>query len=289
MSRIKIEGTIDLHIHSHPCLFPRIGDDRDIVTDASSKGMKAIMLKCHHESTVSRARELDREFGDIAVHGGIVLNYFVGGINPQAVEAALKLGAKAVWMPTIDADNHAKIHGSRGKYDVQDSKPATVDDKGITIFEDDGTLTQEIKDVVSLVIEHNTILGTSHLSKDEIFALVKYAAGEGLQKILITHPFFKVPSLSEQELVELTAMGATAEFGFCSVSPMWNYASIDQVLHAIRTIGLERAVLMSDAGQVHNPMPAESLRVFAQCLHEKGLSEADVYTLLKDNPEKLLA
>ncbi len=288
MSRISIEGACDLHIHSHPCLFPRIGDDRDIVVDAASKGIKAVLLKCHHESTVSRARELNREFEGIDVFGGIVLNYYVGGINPQAVEAALKLGAKEVWMPTIDADNHAKAHGGRGKYDVQDSNPSEVDADGITVFDSEGNISKNTKEVVNLVKEYNAILGTCHLAKKEVYELVKYAKEQKLEKVLITHPYFKIPNFTMEELKQLTDMGAYAEFGFCTVSPMWNYASVDKILNTINTIGVDRAVLMSDAGQIHNPMPSESLRVYCQCLHEKGMKEADVYKLIKDNPTKLL-
>ena len=95
MSRVSVEGAIDLHIHTHPCLFPRIGDDRAIVAAAAAAGMRGVMLKCHHESSVSRAYLVNAEFPDIDVFGGIVLNSYVGGINPAAVEAALRLGGKA--------------------------------------------------------------------------------------------------------------------------------------------------------------------------------------------------
>lgn len=37
--------------------------------------------------------------------GGITLNRQVGGINPYAVESALKLGGKVVWLPTQSARN----------------------------------------------------------------------------------------------------------------------------------------------------------------------------------------
>ena len=45
---------------------------------------------------------------------------------------------------------------------------------------------------------------------------------------------------------------------------------------------------MSDGGQRHNPMPAECLRVFAQCVFESGISERDVERMIKDNPLALL-
>ena len=45
---------------------------------------------------------------------------------------------------------------------------------------------------------------------------------------------------------------------------------------------------MSDAGQRHNPMPAECLRVFAQSVYESDVSEEDVERMIKTNPLDLL-
>jgi hypothetical protein len=60
------------------------------------------------------------------------------------------------------------------------------------------------------------------------------------------------------------------------------------VVEAIQALGPERCILMSDAGQRHNPMPAEALRVFAQSVYESGVSEEGVERMLKRNPLDLL-
>ena len=286
--RITIEGAIDLHIHSHPCLFPRIADDRAMTESAATAGMKAIMLKCHHESTVSRAYLLNDRYPDLSVFGGIVLNSHVGGINPAAVEAALRGGGKEVWMPTIDAAYHARMHGGRtGGYDVQSSGESRGESRGISVLRE-GKLTDAAWQVLELIAEFDAILGTTHLSFDEILALVRGARERGVKKILITHPFFKVPGLQLGALEELVKLGAYAEFGYCTVSPMWAYATIEMVKAAIDSLGVSRCVLISDAGQRHNPMPVESLRVFAQCLHEKGISARDIERMTVTNPASLL-
>ena len=106
---VDVTGAVDLHCHPYPDLFPRLADDFDIVRAARDAGLKAILLKCHHENTVSRAYLVQRVIPGIRVFGGIVLNYYVGGINPAAVEASLRLGGKEVWMPTVDAGYHATI------------------------------------------------------------------------------------------------------------------------------------------------------------------------------------
>jgi hypothetical protein len=222
------------------------------------------------------------------VLGGIVLNRAVGGINPTAVEAALQLGAKQVWMPTVDAQNHAKTFGSTGAYDKQTSRVARAGGAGIEIVDGAGRLIEEIYDVLDLVAEHRAILGTCHLSPREIDQLVPAARERGVEKILVTHPFFKVPGLDLPHLERLVGLGAFAEFGYCTVSPMWNHAALAQVVDAIRAVGVERSILMSDGGQRHNPMPAEGLRVFAQCVFESGFSEAEVDRMVKANPSDLL-
>ena len=42
--------------------------------------------------------------------GGIVLNNSVGGLNCNAIDAAIAMGAKIVWMPTVSAKNHMDHH-----------------------------------------------------------------------------------------------------------------------------------------------------------------------------------
>ena len=285
---IDIHGAVDVHVHSEPDLFPRIADDVTVCRHAADMGLRAIVLKCHSERTTSRAYLTQQMVPGITVLGGIVLNRAVGGINPAAVEAALGLGAKQVWMPTVDAANHAATFGSTGAYDKQASTVARAGDIGIRILDEDGRVIPAVYEVLDLIAAHNVILGTCHLSREEIDALVPAAFDRGVQKVLITHPFFKVPSFELEDVVRLVAMGAYAEFGYCTVSPMWNHAALTRVVEAITTIGSERAILMSDAGQRHNPMPAECLRVFAQSVYESGVSEADVERMIKQNPAELL-
>jgi uncharacterized protein DUF6282 len=285
---IDIQGAVDVHVHSEPDLFPRIADDVGVASHAASMGLRALSLKCHSERTTSRAYLTEQLVPGIQVVGGIVLNRAVGGINPYAVQAALQLGAKHVWMPTVDAANHARTFGSTGAYDKQASSVAVAGDTGIEVFDDAGTPIEGLIEVLDLIAEYSAILSTCHLSVPEITRLVPLARERGVEKIMITHPFFKVPNLDLETLKELVAHGAYAEFGYCTVSPMWNHAALTRVVEAIRDVGPEHSILMSDAGQRHNPMPAECLRVFAQSVYESGVSEEGVEQMIKRNPLDLL-
>jgi hypothetical protein len=289
MELIDVKGAVDLHVHSFPCIMPRLADDREVVRAAQAAGMKAIMLKSHHESSVSRAYLLRDEFPDIKIFGGIVLNQFVGGVNPAAAEVALRLGAKEVWMPTIDAQHHVEEHGGRARYDVQVGDSGFSWGDPISVIDVDGNLTNEANVVLELIAKYDAILGTAHLSLNEIRPLVKEARRKGVQKILITHPFFKVPAgMSLEFLQEVAKEGAVAEFGFCTVSPMWAYASIEQTKNAMAVVGFNNCVIMSDAGQTHNPIAPEAMRLYAQGLYEKGVKQSDLERLMVSTPSALL-
>lgn len=286
---IDVEGAIDLHCHPFPDLFPRLADDIDIAIAARNAGMKALVLKCHHENTVSRAYLVQRMVPNIRVFGGVVLNSYVGGINPAAVDAALRLGGKEVWMPTVDAGYHAQLHGGTGGYDAQKGGRSG---EGIWVTDRDGRLRPEVNEVLSLVAEHQAILGTCHLSPKEIVALVKAARAVGVEKIVVTHPFFKVPNLDLDTIEELGRLGAMPEFGYCTVSPAWHYATVERVAEAISRVGPSRCLLVSDTGQRHNPLPSEALRVFAQTLFERGadrgIDEGAIRSMIAANPYDLL-
>ena len=286
MAQVSIRDAIDMHLHPFPCIFPRLADDWEVVHSAQAAGMQAIVLKSHHESTVSRSYLLSQKTPDLKVFGGVVLNSFVGGINPAAVEAALALGGKTVWMPTVDAAHHARVYGSTGGYDRQKGHVKSAG-PGISTLQQ-GKLTPETHEVVRLVAEHRAILGTSHISPEEIKELVTEARKAGVEKILIQHPLFRVPNLPMEMIEELVSLGATLEIDYCGISPWWAAVKLEDLVHLIEVFGSEHCILVSDTGQTHNPMPCEALRLLAQNLHEKGIAEKDLYTMMVTNPKQLL-
>lgn len=282
---VDLRGAVDMHIHSHPCMFPRLTDDLEVAIAARDAGLRAIVYKCHHEPTVTRAYFTRSLVPGLEVFGGIVCNSYVGYVNPAAVDAALRFGGKVVWMPTADAGYHAQVHGTTGNYGTQSGGRESTEGYWIT---EDGKLKGEVVEVLKLIAEHNAILATCHLSPDEIVMLVERARKEGVEKILITHPFYKVPNLDLETLEHLTGLGAIAEFIYTGVSPFWNATTVDKIVHAVQHLGASRCVLVSDSGQRHNPVAPEALRLFAQMLLEKGIPTDDIGTMIRDNPVSLL-
>jgi len=285
---VNLKGTIDLHIHSAPCLFPRIADDVEMALEAKRLGMLAIALKSPFESTVGRAYHTKKQVPGIDVYGGLVLNNWTGGINPSAVFKTLKMGGKLIWLPTFDAEYHAKVYGGTGKYREKSMRVESLAGKGITIIRD-GELTKEAKDVVELVKEFNAILGTGHVSGDEIRELVKYGASVGGVKMVITHPEWPAPGVSIDFLKEMIKYGVVAEFCASSIGPLTYFLPPTKAEEYIHILGVENIILSSDCGVAFYPMPMEFLRVFASCLYESGVSVEELNRMMIHNPKKLLS
>ena len=142
--------------------------------------------------------------------------------------------------------------------------------------------------MLELVAQYGAILATSHLAPREIVALVREARSVGVEKIVITHPYFRVPNLDLDTLEEVARMGAMPEFGYCTVSPAWQYAAPEKIVQSVERIGASRCLLVSDTGQRHNPLPSEALRIFAQTIFEKGVPMEKVTRMITDNPLQLL-
>ena len=286
MAIVDLTGAYDIHIHSHPSLFTRSGSDIDMAEHAASAGLAGILLKNHFESTVGRAFLADRQVDGTRVFGGLVLNHFTGGLNAVAVEHAVRLGARQIWMPTIDAKAHADIFGRIGGYGYQDSK-TTPRRAGITIL-DHGAIKDEVNSILEIVRDAGVMLGTAHLSREEIFALAAQAKDIGFQGLVVTHPYFNPPRLSVADQVELARLGAVIELCGGNLYPIPGVARLDDYLDSVRSVGAASLVLSSDAGQPRKSMPAEVLRVFAQCLMEKGITQDEIDRMTKENPLRLL-
>jgi hypothetical protein len=198
-----LHGAIDCHVHSFPDVIPRKLDDVELVEQARAAGMRALMLKCHHGCTCERAYLLNRFFPDFHVFGGIVLNEQAGGLNPHAVEAALKMGAAQVWMPTKSAANHRGHLGERG---------------GLAVL--NGTrLRGEVVDIVRLIAAADANLATGHLSPEESRILVEEARALGVRRISVTHPEWGVTAMPVDTQRRLAAHGAVF-FERCLVSSL---------------------------------------------------------------------
>ena len=286
MSTGWTDGAVDLHVHCAPSFFPRWGDGLDVVRACEAAGLAAVLLKAHEGGTYDGAAALDRLSPTLRVRGGIVLNRYVGGLNPAAVEAALRLGGRCVWFPTIDADAHARAFGSTGAYPAQ--RGGVESPAGIRVLDGAGRCVPEALEVLALAAEHDALVATGHLSAEEVAEVVRCAVAAGVHRLLVQHPCFPVPALGADELEPLVRAGAVIELTALSVSPVWQTSTIAEAAALLQRFGGEHVVLSSDAGQANSPPPPEALRAFAQSLHEAGVPEGELRKALVATPTRLL-
>lgn len=285
-----LEGAIDTHLHAGPSLFPRLMDAEETAKAARAAGMRGLLIKHHHTPTVERAYFVSKAVPEVEVYGGVTLNYAAGGLNPFAVDAALKLGGKMVWMPSADARNHLRHFGEIGKYGskLDYEKPRIYNNvRGITILDEDGNLVQSVHEILDVTADADAAIATSHLDIQESRALVEEARRRKI-RTSITHVAFVTASLSVEDQRWMASKGAYLELCYSSLSPAWRNATIDDVARTIREVGPERYILASDLGQVHNPPPPEGLRIYVTMLLERGFTPDEIRVMVKENPERLL-
>jgi Family of unknown function (DUF6282) len=269
---VDLAGCIDLHIHTAPDVRPRLLDDLEATRQAAARGMKAMLLKSHVTSTADRASIAGLTVPGVRVFGGLALNHAVGGINSYAVEAALRMGAAQIWMPTISA--RAQRHDP--------VRP------GLEIMAN-GTITNPVREVLELVAEHDAILGTGHLSVEETAVLVPAAREVGVRKILITHPEHPPVEMPVDVQRELRARYEVM-FERCFISTPLAGGDLPYVRLAaiIRQVGVESTIISTDLGQPGNPAPVDGFAAYIAQLRNEGYSKGEICRMASENPAALL-
>jgi hypothetical protein len=284
-----LRGAIDLHTHSSPSLFDRLVDDVELAEQARAAGMRAVLYKAHEQDTTGRAALVRRAVPGIHAFGGIVLNHVVGGLNPAAVDTSIKLGARMVWMPTMSARHHIAFFGGshfgprmKGKGIRAGSPP------GLGVLDEAGALRPEVQEILGLIAEAGICLSTGHLSLAEIRVLVPAARQAGVRGILVTHPDLMLSGIGVEDQKALADAGAILEKDANTLGPPWHSITLESMVKSIREVGPAHCVLATDMGQLHSPAPVEGLRIFVQLCLEQGITEAEVRTMVVDNPARLL-
>lgn len=282
-------GAVDLHVHSAPSLFPRRYDDDELVAAAARAGLGGVVLKAHEGETVARARLAGSRQPELDVFGGVVLNRFVGGFNPYAVELALTMGGRLVWMPTLHAANHIRFYGGSG-YREQAGGIGGPPVEPLTVLGEDGQLLPVVGEVLEALARHPTaVLSSGHLSADETLVLFREASRLGLERLLVTHPLLPLSDYSLEVQRELAGVGAVIEHCFLPHTEGWGGVAVARVARHIREVGVERCLISTDLGQRDGVDPAEGLGSFAESLLAEGLTRREVRRLAVDNPRTLLS
>jgi hypothetical protein len=277
-----LRGSIDMHLHSGPDMFPCRVDALEAAKQARQVGMRAIVIKNHSYPTTPLAMTVGQLVPEVSVFGSICLDYDIGGLNADALKNHAVMGAKVVWMPTFSSSNSRVAMRKLGM---------NLPGDGFSILGKKGSLVPEINKVLEIVKEHRMVLASGHISPKEGFALVERALDLGITKIVITHPSdfeFVEQAYTVEELCRLGQMGAFIEQTIVSLLPTEFCHDPKERVKMIKTIGAEHCILSTDLGQYWNPTPAEGLRFFMAILMRNGLSAKEIEVIVKENPARLL-
>jgi hypothetical protein len=286
---LLLRGAVECHVHSFPDVVERKLDDLDLVEQARAAGLRAIVLKSHVCSTCERAYLLNKLQPDVRVLGGVVLNDTIGGLNPRAVEAALKMGARQVWMPTKSAANHQQHYGARGGLSI--FTDARLSDPGSGGSRVNGSRLQpDVRDIVRLVADADAVLATGHLAPEESRVLLEEALAAGVRRVSVTHPEWGATAMPV-DVQQSFARSGSVYFERCLVSiepDLHGHVPFEAIARQIRIVGVETTIVATDYGMPQYPAPVDGLRDYLARLLAAGFGEAAVRQMAQDNPARLL-
>ncbi len=287
-----LQGGIDIHVHGYPDALVDTGwDFAWEAKQAYDAGMRAMVFKSMLSDTapisffvqkiVDQYAEEKEARGEMRRHpfnayGGVVLNWSVGGLNPEAVRVSAKLGAKIIWLPSHDAAHHIKT--------------LEEDTKGVEVLDEHDNPLPELIEIFKIVAKHDIILDLCHTGTKERFIMTEEAQKYGVQKILLTHPQWSVNRMSIDEMAEISKMGAYIGLFMYSAVPHFNNPVCDrtEVLQIIEKVGPEKCAIATDYGSMLNPPPVEGMKLYIRLLLAMGVPEQDVCTMLCKNNAYLL-
>lgn len=274
-SRSLLRGAIDVHVHAAPDPYAeRRMDARELVQAACEAGLAALVLKSHEYPTQALAWALDQEFDAIKVYGAIALDHAVGGLNPDALDAALRIGTRVVWWPTFDS---AWSRDTFGRWHAKA--------EAIRVLDGEGALLPVCHTLLDLMAEHDATLCSGHLDPAETLALVTESRRRGIRSIVSHATSFRIPLEVQRALTE---RGALIEQ--CSVNSFreGGDAAFEAIAADVRAVGPEHVVLSTDLGQAPNPAPPVGFGSWIERFLDAGFATDEVRRMVQLNPAVLL-
>jgi hypothetical protein len=282
-------GAIDLHCHSGPAAMPRILDHHEALVDCANAKFSALVYKDHFYLGTAHAMILEKLFpeANVKLFSGIALNNASGGINPHAVNHAVNIGAKIVWLPTLSAANHLAAAAGDAKSFPKTAKKM-LDPIPLSALDANGKLSDDTKQVLDLIAEGDIILAGGHLPASELHLVFAEAKTRGVKKMMVNHPTYIV-GCTDEDIRQMVRIGVYMEHSICMfVEGKAHKYGPDKLAHLIEVAGVDHTVLCSDLGLTGSPRPVDGYRAIVQQLLDLQFSENDIRTMTSHNAAGLL-
>jgi hypothetical protein len=276
-----LEGAIDDHVHSGPDAYmPTPFDEIELSRQACKVGMRAVVFKCHSMPSARSTylvQKVVNEWAEqnnkkkIDIFGGVVLNYCVGGLNPEAVSTSYRVGGRFVWLPNLDASFHRKVMGTPG---------------GIEVLDENDRIVPELREIFAMIAEVDMVLSLGHQSAKERFILIDEAKKAGIKRIELIHPNQVTNKMTVEQMKIAADKGAYIGYYCTNFRPLqWSW---DEFLQVYKTVGPDRIIAASDGGIFMSPAPVEALRLYITGMLVRDVPDKDVEKMVKTNPANLI-
>ncbi len=282
-----LANAIDCHAHGGSDPMERLLLEDDIGIDYTEAGMRAMVVKTWYTPSASRnalVQKIVNRYAEarglrpVLCYGGIVLNYSVGGFNPEAVRKCLGFpGMKYVWMPMVDSYHHRRV--------VYDDWSGY----GLTFLDDTRKVIPAVQEILRVIADHDLVLASGHYPYADTAILVEEARRLGVDKIEIIHPAHihskhTIAQMQEQAArgakLMLSGLGAMA-FPLHESGPL--YAA-----RIVKEVGAENLVYGSDFGQLQNFPHIVANRWMIKLLLAYGCTKEEIRTVFQVTGARLL-
>ena len=282
-----VDGAVDLYVHASPDLLPRRSDDIGLARELKESGIRTAVHRHHFADTSGRAR-LAADATGYDLRAAVVLNDPVGGLNPHAVDAAIRLGTRWIGLPTLDAQRY-RARLARVPVDVQ--RVLSVGTGTLRVIDDAGALLPAVHEILDLVGRADAVLSLGYIAIDECLAVLRACDDHRVRRVVATN-VRSVMGLSQAEIRSIAAFPFTfIEQTAWSLYPRMGLPpdlTPAQVAETVRWVGVDRALISSDSGTAGGPSARELLSWACGLLAGAGLDDRELAVLVRDTPARVL-
>lgn len=284
-----LQGAVDFHLHFSAAP----GYRRNLVEmaeRASSAGMSALVMKDLFDTSQEACHIANRHLGRTVLYPSLTLGRATEGLNPSAIDHFSKAhpANRIVEMPVFDSAHEIRLRG-------------LPEDQGVAVFRD-GQPASGLHEILTLIAQRDMVLKTGHIAPAESLRLIRLARDAGVRRIVVTHATGPPVMATAEEQREMANAGALIEhclIKFLPISRLRNakrfpslkgpaFGDLDYLKASLESVGPERCIAATDAGQLYNPSPLELFIYLLYLLEELGCSTGEIKTMTGNNPRRML-
>ena len=168
-----LKGILDIHVHAGPSVANRQVDAADMLKEAVVAGYRGFLVKDHYFPSCMGVKMVQEhcDAQGVEIYSSMCLNNSMGLFNLMALDAAINMGAKIIYFPTVSSKNHIDHH----KGNFVGSGKMSVPETPVVYVDENGVMDPAAVECLKLMAEKDVVLGTGHGTAWEIDHLVEKA------------------------------------------------------------------------------------------------------------------